>query len=99
MIRHNGIRIDRKNRVISHRGAIVLPRKQFSVACHLILAGPITRLELFDMLYRDDPEGGPLNDLNTASVWMTYLRPRLGLIGLEIVADGTGYPKKHSIVC
>lgn len=100
MIRFDGITINRhpRRRYIAHGGAEIhfAPRRyafKFKLACALLLAGPKTKRELFDLLYRDDPDGGPL-DPKIIDVMIFHLKPRFASIGIEIRCEGA-YPKRY----
>lgn len=77
MIRHNGIEIDRKEQMIRHAGR----EKWFSRGRNAgrepvmfrmweaMIVGSINRNNLFDLLYSDDPDGGPV-----AGPWIIHVR-------------------------
>jgi hypothetical protein len=63
MVRHNGIEIDMKNRIITHLGeskTFGTGPRSFEKVCYFILSGGVTREAAFEHFYADDPNGGPL---------------------------------------
>lgn len=97
MIRFDGITIDRKRHTIARIGIAMqfVPRRNrpshiFYLACTLLLAGPKTKKELFDMLYHDDPEGGPL-DPKIINVLLHQIKRRFTPLGIEVRREGTTY--------
>ena len=48
----------------------------------------VTSLSLFEMLYGDDPDGGPLSTRNIISVYVCQLNHRLVPLGQKIVSEG-----------
>jgi hypothetical protein len=94
MIRFNGIAVYRRTRTILHAGQhLRLPPMMFRLACTLLLARPKTAVELFDLVYADDPEGGPLH-MGTIRVTLRHLEPRLAAIGIELRREGS--PRRYS---
>ena len=92
MIRWQGVTIDRSKRTIAHDGdAIHLSGLRFQLACALLLGGPMCREALFDLLYDDDDEGGPLSGLNIIDVLFCQIKPKLASLGLKLCADGERY--------
>lgn len=73
MIRHNEIEIDNERRTIKHRGALVRfnQNRSFSLLKHLILSGHKNIDELFDLVYNEPEDGGPLSGTNGISVLLT----------------------------
>jgi hypothetical protein len=94
MIRFRGIRIDRYRCSIAHGGAEILfsgfhkPSRRFDLACILLLAGPKTKFELFDMIYGDDPDGGPLEYTRVIDVMICQLKKQFTAIGIDVRSDG-----------
>jgi hypothetical protein len=85
MIRHNGITIDRKWQRVEHRGK---ERRfgwaKFKVLCALLMAGPKNADELFAIVYRDDPDGGPLTGREVIDTHVWWLKEHIRDIGLEL---------------
>ena len=89
MIRFQGIAIDRPKRTIAHDGnAIHLSGLRFRLASALLLGGPMSKETLFDLLYDDREDGGPLGGRELISVLLSQIKSRLARIGLELHADG-----------
>jgi hypothetical protein len=100
MIRFRGIRIDRYRCSIAHGGAEILfsgapqyryrglPSLRFRLACVLLLAGPKTKFELFDMIYGDDHDGGPLEYTRVIDVMICQLKKQFTAIGIDVRSDG-----------
>ena len=89
MIRWQGIAIDRSKRMIAHDGdAIHLSGLRFRLASALLLGGPMSKETLFDLLYDDREDGGPLGGRELISVLLSQIKSRLARIGLELHADG-----------
>jgi len=90
MIRWHDIIIDRPRRMIYRNGVVIeFPPAQFQLACALILAGPMTKGALFDLLYDDREDGGPVG--NTIDVGFCQLKPRFARLGLMLCANGQPY--------
>jgi hypothetical protein len=88
MIRHNGITIDSKLRMVWHRGeARRLSKGQFKLVSAILLAGPGTSKEITAIIYRDDPNGGPLWINQTFYVQLLNVRRIIRAIGLEIRSE------------
>jgi len=85
VIRHKGIEIDVKNRVISHRGVIYQQRKHYGFALifHLIMGQHSTE-ELFDLLYGHREDGGPEQGGNHISVMMSQKKELFATLQLEL---------------
>jgi DNA-binding response OmpR family regulator len=100
MIRWNGIEIDRKNLAIRHGNEVLQFKMRtgttrsilFETICHVILAGPITYTDLFDRLYGNDGDGGPLT--RVLDVHICNQQKKLGRLGLQIGKGGPGYPRR-----
>ena len=90
MIRWRDIIIDRPRRMIYRNGVVIeFPPAQFQLACALILAGPMTKGALFDLLYDDREDGGPVG--NIIAVLFCQIRPKLARLDLKLCADGERY--------
>jgi hypothetical protein len=70
------------------------PKQFLIIACLLAARGPITIMELGDLLYGDDPDGGPdcLDTIRVQIHWMNKgvkgryaYPPRLPPLGISIV--------------
>jgi hypothetical protein len=91
MIRFRGIRIDRYRCSIAHGGAEILfsrHTRKFDLACALLLAGPKTKAELFDLIYGNSPDGGPLGHVRTIDVMICMLKKQFTAIGINLRFDG-----------
>ena len=85
MIRHNGITINRKWQRVEHRGkARRFGVGKFRLLCALLLAGPKNTDELFAIVYRDDPDGGPLSGKEIIDQQVYWLKEQVRDIGLEV---------------
>ncbi len=98
MIRFNDIEIDRKTKSISRNGVRVFWGDQcapsrtcgvsFRIAQHLLLSGGMSLGEMFDRVYEDHDEGGPLTGPKQVAVMMCQsVGPRLQGMGLEIRSE------------
>jgi hypothetical protein len=102
MIRWNGFEIDRKNLTIRRDDRIIRFNRRngrshkFDLLCHMMLGGPQTYVELFDRLYSDDPDGGPL-DLHVTCIHAHQLRAKLNILGVA-VHYSSGYPRRVAVV-
>jgi DNA-binding response OmpR family regulator len=89
MIRWQGITIDRRRRAITHNGdSIYLSPHFFRLACALLLAGPMTKPNLFDLVYDEVEDGGPLSGVKIIDVMVCQIKPKLGAVGLKMCTDG-----------
>jgi hypothetical protein len=85
MIRHNGITIDRKWQRVEHRGkARRFGACKFRLLCALLLAGPKNAVELLDIVYHNDPDGGPLTGREVIGQQIYQLKGQICDIGLEV---------------
>jgi hypothetical protein len=85
MIRHNGITIDRKWQRVEHRGkARRFGACKFRLLCAMLLAGPKNADELFEIVYGDDPDGGPLTGRDIIDQHIHGLKEQISDIGLEL---------------
>ena len=88
--------IERNARVAAFRGAKSGRRyAKYDLLCHLLLAGPQTRMQLFERLYGDREDGGP-TDLNTIFTYFTMLNEVLRTLGLKLQRSD-GYPRRYWI--
>jgi hypothetical protein len=99
MIRFRGIRIDRYRCSIAHGGAEILfsgapqyryrglPSLRFRLACALLLAGPKTKSELFDLLYGADLDGGPLEYTRIIDVMICLVKKEFAAIGIDLRSE------------
>lgn len=95
MIRHNGITIvnlrngglcvnHRKHRWVFHK-----PNEKRMWRA-LLLGGGLTRDRLIDIIYGDDPEGGPLRARNVIDVRLAQWKPRFKALGLRLHKEKRG---------
>jgi hypothetical protein len=94
MIWHDNVRIDRKNKIIycgdkSHRwqyqgGLRTNKYCSFRITEALLLSGGITTPRLFNLLYDDDPDGGPIEGRKQIDVMLANLKPAFAALGLEL---------------
>jgi hypothetical protein len=86
MVRYNGIEIDMRNRIISHAGIkyFTVGRQRFKVMCALVLAGPISMLSIFELLYSEDLDGGPIQGVKQIAAFVNQLQPACKALQLEI---------------
>jgi hypothetical protein len=102
MIRHDGICIDREANSISYQGTAFFWRGSkniaFRICQHVILAGPVTVKDVADLLYGDDPSGGPEFYCGTVRTVVCRVRKVSILlnIGLDIRTSGCrGFQKLY----
>ena len=94
MIRIGDIEIDRANVIIRHRGVDVPLRnggsyyRRKELLFHMILGGPQSLVALFEVVYGDDPEGGPEAGLAVNRIMFKQLEPMLAVAGLQIAGEG-----------
>lgn len=82
--------VDYDTRTVTRNGkALVLAGKQWETfACFAKkFPAPVTNEMLMDVLYGDDPDGGP-DSLNIVSVVKFHLRKKLEPLGIGIVSTG-----------
>jgi hypothetical protein len=90
MIKFKGIEINRQRRTISHRGrthSFCDTRNSiaFNMAIFFLLAGGASKEMVFQHLYEDDPNGGPLRGEECINVMLHQLNKRhLRALDLEI---------------
>ena len=98
MIRHGSIRLDRQRHVlhvgVRRRTFLSKGRRarnlRFDLLCHLLLGAGHSSEELFDLLYRDDPTGGPLRGPEVIPIMVFHLGEIVAHLGLVIVRWRTG---------
>lgn len=94
MIKYNGVEISYKHQSISYKGKTIKFQShkrvlRFKLLCTLLLSTqPLTRAELFNTIYHDDPNGGPLSDVNCISTMLIQLIPLIKSLGLELSIEG-----------
>jgi hypothetical protein len=92
MIRFQDITIDRSKRTIARNGVTMrFTPLFFRFACVLLLAGPMTKPALFDLLYDDREDGGPLGGLKMIDVLLCQIKPKLAALSLTLCSDGERY--------
>ena len=106
MIRHGTIEIDRKARTIrngkrvQHFARSSSPNgvdQRFRLIQHMLLAGPKTQFQLFDMLYDGEAGGGP-EYMEIIRIMINRLKPVFDDLRLELrKANGSG-PKRYWLV-
>lgn len=90
MLHKNGIRINPVLKSVSHRGNTVVFEQRrgrsirFDAACRLILGEPATLKELFETLFDDAEDGGPIGGIAAAGVIAAHLKKRLAKIDLKV---------------
>jgi hypothetical protein len=95
MIRHNGITLDRKNQTIYHRGRKrvlhqINPGGFRPVAYKLweaLILGPLDRATLFDRMYGEREDGGPLDGIKIVDIRISQWKYAFKLLGLQIVRE------------
>lgn len=104
MLRLNDIVIDPVNRSISHNGKTVYfsphgkkrlggRNLKFDLACRLIIGPPAGSSELFDDLYGDYPDGGPMEGAKVIVVMLQRLIKDLENIDIVLVKELRGLPR------
>lgn len=106
MIRHNGIEIDRVRQIIHHGNL----KRRFSRArigghapvmfkmWEALILGDCTREQLFNLLYGDCPEGGPVNGYNILNVRVSAQQKAFAAMGLKWVSEKRGGIAHWSLV-
>jgi len=94
MIRFGNITIDANNLLISngarnHQWPTMLKNGRpmtvlFRLTKHLLLSGGMSRYELFDLLHKDDPEGGPLYGPHIIDIYLNQVRSKWDKLGLTL---------------
>lgn len=92
MIRWRGVTIDRDKRTIANNGrrlqfATQKRAVRFDFAAALLLAGPLSKEALFDLVFDGREDGGPLYGKHVIDVMLCQLRPKFSAIGIKITAD------------
>jgi hypothetical protein len=107
MIRHQSIHLDRLDRTIRHRSVSVKfwPRgeephthRRFDLLCHLILGPGLTVDQLFDLMYCQDPEGGPNDGTHVVWVMLSHLRPILRQLDLRLAVTRHSGANRYRVV-
>lgn len=105
MIRHNDITIDLARGSIEHRGASIFFRKgcyRGQLARRLILGGRFTADELFEFIYGQEEDGGPVYGSKAILVMLNHINMELVKIGLKVYSEPhmprvNGSRKRHWI--
>lgn len=82
-----GHRIRQFHRIKGNRSYSKHDNIFFETIAHLILNGWTRKQDLYDFLFADDPDGGPLAGLNTLDIRFHQWRPYLDKIDLKIVRE------------
>lgn len=90
MIRYRGITIDRETMTIRHAGhtaQFVRPdqRVKFGIMKLLILSNGIGAKKLFDLIYGDDPDGGPLEGPHVMHIKFKQWAATFAVLNLQLV--------------
>jgi hypothetical protein len=89
MIRFQDITIDRLKRTIVRNGDYIqFSPVRFRFACALLLGGPMTKPALFDLLYDDREDGGPLGGTQLIAIRLSQIKTPLACLGIVVCADG-----------
>lgn len=85
MIRWRDLTLDRKRCSLAGAGTVVrLTRREYQIVEALICGAPKTTAELFDLIYRDDENGGPLSGVAVIGVYLCNVRRKLSPLGLVL---------------
>ncbi len=91
MIFVGNITIDRTQTMICHGDVARIWRHwdtreahSFKIMEHLILSGGVTATKLLDLLYDDDPNGGPALGIKQIHVMICNLQPAIAMLGLTL---------------
>lgn len=80
VIRYDRIELDRENRTVTHRGQTHRFNKgnnvQFKLFCHLLLGAGLSLEMLFQMIYGDDPDGGPMEGPHYFLIALNHMEKR-----------------------
>lgn len=94
MIFHNGIAIDRKTHTITHNfnsrhftGKYNGGRQLMFRTWEAMILGDMSAAELFECLYGEDPNGGPMFGLHIFYVRIAQWEPELKRMQLRIIRD------------
>jgi hypothetical protein len=81
----DGLSIDRQQcRITRGHVSFFLPPRPFELTCALLLGLPRSRGELTDLVWRDDPDGGP-ESISIISVYLNQsVKPALTALGLSL---------------
>lgn len=96
MIRFNSLIIDKKAMTIAVDSHVRRFNRQaegnkiFEIVCFLLLGGWTKREALFDFLYKEDLEGGPLTGHHIIDQWLHKQRLQLEHLGLVVVREKRG---------
>jgi hypothetical protein len=66
---------------------VYFPRRPFTIAAALLAAngGAVSKLDLVDALYHEDPNGGPNQAYEAIAVWLARdVRPQLRKLGVAV---------------
>ena len=105
MIRHGNMRLDRQRHILHvgvRRHTFMSKGRRtrnirFELLCHLLLGDGHSCDELFDLLYRDDPTGGPLKGPYIIPIMVFRLSETIAHLGLTVTREWTGRGKVYRI--
>lgn len=86
MIRFDGVEIDRANKIVRHAGKEMRFRRQESwkLVCALLLSNGLTAEELFEHIYGDREDGGPIRHYKQIQKMLCLLREKAGSAHLRV---------------
>lgn len=96
VIRFNGCVIDKQAMTITVGSKIrrfdkrAEGNKIFEIVCSLLLGGWTKREDVFNFLYANDPEGGPLAGHHIIDQWLHKQRAQLEALKLKVVLEKRG---------
>jgi len=70
---------------------------QFKFMQHLILGGGLTLGQLFDLLYGDDPDGGPDKGIELIRVMLCHMAASLKALDLRLLKENRGGQKHYYV--
>jgi hypothetical protein len=87
MIRFHGITIDRERRIIGHRGRQTYFGKiGFKIVCILLLDSPRNAKEMINIIWRDNPEGGPDDAQKCLDYHFHLIKEKLQVLEINILS-------------
>lgn len=108
MIRVDDMILDRARQTLTRNGESIhffkvqtsTPKRRFNLKYRIVECLVLSRKtaqELFDLLYGDDPDGGPDGGLSMIAVRMSQLKASLAGLGLKVHSQKNGGIRRYWI--
>lgn len=92
MTDHRRLKIKIRDRRV-YRGSefVTLTSKQFTMFCAIYFRGTARKEDIFDAMYGNDIDGGPLDGLHILDVFTNHINRRIRKIGAAIITPRYGF--------